>query len=119
MGFKMEDFDILLANEIDKSIAESYKKNNPETNVINEDITKLNISEVFGEYKNKIDVIVGGPPCQGFSQKGSRKSINDSRNFLFRYFFEVVKYVEPKFFVMENVPNLLTNENGFFKVLAI
>lgn len=115
LGFKMEDFDILLANEIDKSIAESYKKNNPETNVINEDITKLNISEVFGEYKNKIDVIVGGPPCQGFSQKGSRKSINDSRNFLFRYFFEVVKYVEPKFFVMENVPNLLTNENGFFK----
>ena len=115
LGFRMADYDVLLANEIDESIAEAYTKNHPETKMINADITSLDISSVFGEYVNKIDVVIGGPPCQGFSQKGQRKTINDPRNFLFRYFFEVVKYVRPRFFVIENVPNILTAENGFFK----
>lgn len=115
LGFRMADYDVLLANEIDASIAEAYTKNHPETKMINADITSLDISSVFGEYVNKIDVVIGGPPCQGFSQKGQRKTINDPRNFLFRYFFEVVKYVRPRFFVIENVPNILTAENGFFK----
>lgn len=115
LGFRMAGFEIVLANEIDESIAMSYTKNHSETKMINEDITSLNIETVFANYKNKIDVVIGGPPCQGFSQKGKRKSINDPRNFLFRYFFEVVKYVSPKFFVIENVPNILTAENGYFK----
>lgn len=115
LGFRMEGFEISLANEIDKEIAESYTKNHPETKMINEDITKLNIEDVFKEYKNKVDVVIGGPPCQGFSQKGKRKSINDDRNFLFIYFYNVVKVLKPKYFVMENVPNLLTTENGYFK----
>ena len=115
LGFRMEGFEISLANEIDKEIAESYTINHPETKMINEDITKLNIEDVFKEYKNKVDVVIGGPPCQGFSQKGKRKSINDDRNFLFIYFYNVVKILKPKYFVMENVPNLLTTENGYFK----
>ena len=78
------------------------------------DITSLDLSKVFGEYVNKIDVVIGGPPCQGFSQKGKRKTINDERNFLFKHYVEVVKFVKPKYFVMENVPNLLTAEKGFF-----
>ncbi len=60
-------------------------------------------------------MIIGGPPCQGFSQKGKRKSINDPRNFLFQYYYKVVSLIKPKYFVMENVPNLLTSENGYFK----
>lgn len=115
LGFRMEGFEISLANEIDKEIAESYTINHPDTKMINEDITKLNIEDVFKEYKNKVDVVIGGPPCQGFSQKGKRKSINDDRNFLFIYFYNVVKILKPKYFVMENVPNLLTTENGYFK----
>lgn len=115
LGFRMAGFDIPLANEIDKDIAESYSINHPQTKMINEDITKLNIEDIFKEYKNKVDVVIGGPPCQGFSQKGQRKSINDERNFLFRYFYNVVKVLKPKYFVMENVPNLLTTENGYFK----
>lgn len=115
LGFRMAGFEIALANEIDKDIAESYRINHPETKMINEDITKLDIEDVFKEYKNKIDVVIGGPPCQGFSQKGQRKSINDDRNFLFRYFYNVVNVLRPKYFVMENVPNLLTTENGYFK----
>ena len=115
LGFRMAGYEVVLANEIDESIANAYIKNHPETIMINEDITSLDISTVFGKYEGNVDVVIGGPPCQGFSQKGQRKSINDPRNFLFRYFFEVVKYVSPKFFVIENVPNILTAEKGYFK----
>jgi len=115
LGFRLEGFEVVLANEIDTEIASSYKKNHAETKMINEDITGLDIEEVFEKYKNKIDGIIGGPPCQGFSQKGQRKTIKDERNFLFLYFYNVVKYIKPMFFVMENVPNLLTAENGYFK----
>ena len=114
LGFEMEGFDILLANEFDQSIATAYRENHKSTNVVVGDITSLDLSKVFGEYVNKIDVVIGGPPCQGFSQKGKRKTINDERNFLFKHYVEVVKFVKPKYFVMENVPNLLTAEKGFF-----
>ncbi|WP_307979868.1 DNA cytosine methyltransferase [uncultured Senegalimassilia sp.] len=115
LGFEMAGFEVALANEYDPSIAEAYKKNRPNTKMIVEDITKLPIEETFGPYQGKVTVVIGGPPCQGFSQKGMRKSINDPRNFLFRYYFEVVKKVKPEYFVIENVPNLLTTENGYFK----
>lgn len=115
LGFKLAGFDIVLANEIDESIANSYKYNHPETEVIVKDIAKISNKDIFLKYKTNIDVVIGGPPCQGFSQKGQRKSINDNRNYLFQQFVEVVKYVQPKYFVMENVPNLLTAEKGYFK----
>ena len=115
LGFEMAGFEVALANEFDPSIAEAYKKNRPDTKMIVEDITKLPVDETFGPYEGKVTAVIGGPPCQGFSQKGSRKSINDPRNFLFRYYFEVVKRIKPKYFVIENVPNLLTTEGGFFK----
>lgn len=115
LGFEMAGFNAVLANEYDSSIAHAYIKNRPHVKMIIEDITKLPIQETFSGYKGKIDLIVGGPPCQGFSQKGQRKSINDPRNFLFLYFYKVVSLIQPKYFVMENVPNLLTSENGFFK----
>lgn len=115
LGFEKAGFKVVLANEYDASIAEAYIKNRDNPNMIVGDIRKLPISETFGKYKGKVGVIVGGPPCQGYSQKGQRKTIHDDRNFLFRNFVDVVKEVEPEYFVMENVPNLLTNENGFFK----
>lgn len=115
LGFEMAGFEVVLANEFDPSIAEAYKKNRPDTKMIVEDITKLPVDKTFGPYEGKVTAVIGGPPCQGFSQKGSRKSINDPRNFLFRYYFEVVKRVRPKYFVIENVPNLLTTEEGYFK----
>ena len=100
LGFEMAGFTAVIANEYDKSIANSYIKNRPHTKMIINDITQLPIKETFSEYQGNVDLIVGGPPCQGFSQKGQRKSINDSRNFLFRYYFEVVSLVKPKYFVM-------------------
>lgn len=115
LGFEMVGATVLMANEYDMSIASSYVKNRPNNNMIIEDITKLNIDSTFKDIKNSVDVVIGGPPCQGFSQKGQRKTINDPRNFLFKYYFNVVDFIRPKYFVMENVPNLLTAENGYFK----
>lgn len=115
LGFEMCGFEVVLANEYDKSIADAYIKNRKNPNMIVDDITQLPIEDTFGRYQGKVDLVVGGPPCQGFSAKGQRKSINDPRNFLFRYFVNVVATVKPLYFVMENVPGLLTTENGFFK----
>lgn len=115
LGFEMAGFDIVLANEFDKFVADAYMKNRPGTKMIVQDITKLPVEETFGPYAGRTTAIIGGPPCQGFSQKGQRKSINDPRNFLFRHYFEVVKRVKPMYFVIENVPNLLTTEGGYFK----
>ena len=115
LGFEMAGFKVVLANEYDPSIADAYVRNRKNTNMIVADITSLDIDTTFSEFKGKIDVIIGGPPCQGFSQKGQRKSVLDERNYLFKYYYEVVKCVQPRYFVMENVPNLLTTEHGFFK----
>lgn len=114
LGFEEEGFNILLANECDESIANAYMKNHRKAKMVVGDITSLDLNAVFGNYKNKVDVIIGGPPCQGFSQKGKRKTIHDKRNFLFKYYVKVVELVKPKYFVMENVPNLLTTEKGYF-----
>ncbi|WP_413406690.1 DNA cytosine methyltransferase [Paenibacillus amylolyticus] len=115
LGFELAGCEVVLANEYDKSIASAYVENRKESNMLVEDITDLPLTNTFGKYKGTIDIVIGGPPCQGFSQKGQRKTINDERNFLFKYFFNVVSLVRPKYFVMENVPNLLTSENSFFK----
>lgn len=115
LGFKQNGFDIVFANEYDKEIARAYKLNNPETIVDDNDIRDIDFDKVFAPYEGKVDVVVGGPPCQGFSQKGKRIGLKDERNFMFQQFVKVVKYVKPKYFVLENVPNILTAEKGFFK----
>lgn len=115
LGFHMLGFNVVLANEYDSSIAAAYRLNHPETKVIVADIRELPLAQTFGEHRGQIDVVIGGPPCQGFSQKGQRKTIYDERNFLFEHFVSVVNFLRPKYFVMENVPNLLTAENGYFQ----
>ena len=114
LGFEKQGFNIVLANEYDPSIAKAYERNHRHTRMINQDITTLDLQCVFGKYRNTTDIIIGGPPCQGFSQKGMRKTIHDERNFLFKYYVKVVELVQPRYFVMENVPNLLTAEKGYF-----
>lgn len=115
LGFEKAGFDIVVANEYDESIARAYRYNHKKTKMIVGDITQLDLKKEFGKYKGKIDVIIGGPPCQGFSQKGQRKTIHDERNFLFKHYVQVVELIKPKYFVMENVPNLLTAEKGYFR----
>lgn len=115
LGFENSGFDVVLANEYDPGIAAAYEKNHGKTKMIRGDITSLDLRKAFAGYAGKVDVITGGPPCQGFSQKGKRKTIHDKRNFLFKYYVKVVELVQPRYFVMENVPNLLTAEGGFFR----
>jgi len=114
LGFEMADFNVVFAVEHDESIAKSYKLNHPTAKILVADIQKLPL-ETFAEYVGKIAVVIGGPPCQGFSQKGQRKTTNDERNFLFKYFLSVVAFLQPQYFVIENVPNLLTTANSYFK----
>lgn len=113
-GFISKGFEIEFAIEYIKDIAHSYKLNHPKTTVYNEDIAQVDLNKLKEKHLN-IDVVVGGPPCQGFSQKGKRLSINDDRNFMFKKFIEIVAVFKPKYFVLENVPNILTTADGFFK----
>lgn len=115
LGFEQAGFDVVLANEYDPEIASAYIYNHKKTQMIVGDITSLDFETAFKDYIGKVDVVIGGPPCQGFSQKGQRKTINDERNFLFQHYVRAVGLIRPTYFVMENVPNLLTAENGFFK----
>ena len=113
-GFRMAGFDVAFAIEFDKDIAASYKRNHSETDVVADDICNVNV-ELLHEKHPDVDVIIGGPPCQGFSQKGKRLSMDDPRNFLFKQFVKFVEEFEPKYFVLENVPNIITTSNGYFK----
>ena len=115
LGFSQAGFSIVYANEYNKSIAESFKKNHKDTMVDSTDIRDIDFEKVFRPFENKISVVMGGPPCQGFSQKGKRAGISDERNFMFQQFVKVVEIVKPEFFVLENVPNILSTENGYFK----
>ena len=113
-GFRMVGFNCVFAVEFDKEIANSYKKNHINTDVYATDIRSLDPEKLKLQYP-KIDVIIGGPPCQGFSQKGKRLNLDDPRNYLFQQFVRYVKVFKPKYILLENVPNIITTANGFFK----
>lgn len=113
-GFENAGFEIAGAIEYDKTIADSLQKNHKDTVVFADDIKKISPKQVESKV-GKIDVIVGGPPCQGFSLKGKRGGFSDERNFMFLEFLKFVEYFQPKYFVLENVPTILSEQNGFFK----
>lgn len=110
LGFKQAGFDIVLANEFDKSIWETYEKNHPETKLIRGDIR--NIDEDLFKLDTKIEGIIGGPPCQSWSEAGSLKGINDDRGQLFYDYIRILELVKPKFFLAENVSGMLANRNS-------
>ena len=113
-GFRQAGFEIAFAVESDKEIAKAYQLNHKDTDVYAEDICQIDV-EVLHKKHPHIDVIIGGPPCQGFSPKGKRLSLNDPRNFLFQQYVRFVKEFTPKYFVLENVPNIITTSDGYFK----
>lgn len=114
-GFKMAgDYEIAFAVEFDKDIADAYLKNHIGTDVYAMNICDVDVVELHKKHPI-IDVIIGGPPCQGFSQKGKRLNLDDPRNFLFQQYVRFVAEFRPKYFVLENVPNIITTSNGYFK----
>ena len=84
LGFKSAGYKVLYANEFDKNIAASYKKNHFETEVDTRNIADIDLNKTFSKFRKKVNIVIGGPPCQGFSQKGSRKGLKDDRNYLFK-----------------------------------
>jgi len=117
-GFLSEGFKLIAANEIEPNFFETYKKNHLEfdngDNLILGDITSQEIKEQIisvAAKQKKIGVVIGGPPCQGFSHAGWRNP-DDMRNQLFKEFVHVVSEIRPEIFVMENVPGILTMRKG-------
>lgn len=112
-GFEQAGFEIKKSLEFDPVIANTYKCNFPKVDVIVDDIRNVDMEGIFNE--GDADVIIGGPPCQGFSMAGARIRrgfIDDPRNYLFKHYFNVVRTVRPKVFVMENVKGMLTMQGG-------
>lgn len=110
-GFEKAGFNILLGIDNDKKALETFELNHRESKSICGDITGItyaDIKEKIGD--KKIDVIVGGPPCQGMSLSGPRK-FEDPRNKLYLSYIRLVKEIKPRAFVIENVPGLV----GLFK----
>lgn len=114
-GFSLAGFETVFAVEYNEVYGETYRKNFPNVNlhigdikdIPNSFIEKLNIKE-------DIDIIIGGPPCQGFSLAGNigRQFLDDERNHLFLEYVRFVEIIKPKMFVLENVASMVTHNKG-------
>lgn len=108
LGFERAGFDIPVANEYDKTIWETFKVNHPKTHLIEGDIRKVNEAD----FPSDVDGIIGGPPCQSWSEAGSLRGINDERGQLFFDYIRILRKVQPKFFLAENVSGMLANRHN-------
>lgn len=105
LGFKKAGFNIIWANEYDSTIWETYRRNHNSFLDIR-DIRSINASEV-----PDCDGIIGGPPCQSWSEAGALRGINDERGKLFFDFIRILNEKRPKFFVVENVSGMLSEKH--------
>lgn len=115
LGFDNASFKNLFSVEFNPEFAKTYKKNFPMHNLIVDDIRNITDEQIMALTKNNnVDVIVGGPPCQGFSLAGKigRTFLEDERNILFKEFVRFVNVICPKVFVMENVAAMATHLRG-------
>ncbi len=121
LGFEQAGFNIRLAIEADKHAAMTYKSNRKNKKVIvhSDDIHNLppaKILKTLGYKPGQLDIVIGGPPCQGFSTSNTvTRNRENPKNLLIFTFFEYVKKLKPKWFVMENVAGLGIFERGDFK----
>ena len=111
-GFEKAGFNILLGVDSNKTSIKTFELNHKNSNVLCGDIRGISASEIKKMIgSKKVDIIIGGPPCQGFSMAG-RRVPNDPRNSLFREYLRIVRELKPKIFVMENVRGLLSMKNN-------
>lgn len=112
-GLSKNNIKSLLAIDFDKAACITYKINNPNSKVIFGDLTDENTKNDIYSYLSEetVDLVCGGPPCQGFSLAGKR-FIDDPRNRLFKDYLDVLKNVNPKVFIFENVVGLLSMQKG-------
>lgn len=115
LGFKEGGFQTLYANEYDKTIWNTFEHNFADVELDKRDVRKIKSSEI-----PDCVGIIGGPPCQSWSEAGSLRGINDPRGKLFFEYIRILKDKKPLFFVAENVPGILhqRNREAFNKILA-
>lgn len=110
LGFVQAGYRIVFANENQDVCCETYKYNHPE--LPSDKIYEGNIESIIDNIKDLIsedvDVVVGGPPCQGFSSANKQRIIDDPRNHLYKYYIKAIENICPKFVVMENVKGMLS-----------
>ena len=107
LGFQQAGFSIVYANEYDKDIWETYEKNHLSTPLDHRSIINVPSDEVAD-----CDGIIGGPPCQSWSEAGAQRGINDHRGQLFYEFIRILKDKQPKFFLAENVSGMLAPKHS-------
>jgi DNA (cytosine-5)-methyltransferase 1 len=107
LGFSQAGFDVLWANEYDKEIWETYEKNHPGVYLDKRSITEISSSDV-----PDCDGIIGGPPCQSWSEAGALRGIGDKRGQLFFDFIRILADKQPKFFLAENVSGMLLERHS-------
>ena len=112
LGFERAGFQIPVANEFDKTIWATFKANHPNTHLIEGDIRQVTKEDIAQFLDGEVDGIIGGPPCQSWSEAGSLQGINDARGQLFFDYIRILKAFRPKFFLAENVSGMLANRHS-------
>lgn len=112
----LEEFQTVLATDFNNAALETFQHNHKHAKTLFGDITDINVKrEIIKEAKKlKVNMIIGGPPCQGFSNKGKKLGLEDPRNYLFLEYLDVVRTLQPNLFIIENVKTMLTAADGFF-----
>lgn len=113
---KIDNFKTVLANDFNSHALKTFQNNFPQAKTILGDISDKAIQEniINSSISLKVNMIIGGPPCQGFSLKGKKLGLKDPRNFLFIEYYNFVQKIMPQVFVIENVKSLIACENGYF-----
>lgn len=112
LGFERAGFNIPVANEFDKTIWATFKANHPNTHLIEGDVRQITKEDIEQYIDGEVDGIIGGPPCQSWSEAGSLKGIKDARGQLFFDYIRILKEFRPKFFLAENVSGMLANRHS-------
>lgn len=112
LGFEKAGFNIAVANEFDASIYATFKINHPKTHLIEGDIRKVTKADIEPYLNGKVTGIIGGPPCQSWSEAGSLRGIEDERGQLFFDYIRLLKDFKPQFFLAENVSGMLSNRHN-------
>jgi DNA (cytosine-5)-methyltransferase 1 len=114
-GLQQAGFQPILSNELVPQYAETYQKNHPNAHMVVGDVRTVcesSLKQQLGVSEGEVDLVAGGPPCQGFSINAPIRSLDDARNHLFKDFLRIVSAIQPKAVLIENVPGIISLGRG-------